>query len=156
MTQPNDLIANPDALALELRAITGDAAIRELHGALGLAAGGVADAPVFLADLLDRARLASVCVAADIALPHARTSAVRRMVLAVGRSAHDIAFDVEHPGVRLVFLIGTPKDAAADYLKLVAALSRMLKNPGVRRELLTATSESDFLAALGRGAGIKR
>ena len=156
VTPPNDLIANPDALALDLRAASGAEAIRALHAHLGLAAGAITDGPRFLADLLERAELASVCIADDIALPHARTAAVGRMVLAVGRAAQDIAFDAEHPRVRLVFLIGTPKNAAAEYLKLVAALSRLLKNAAVRQGLLTAGTESEFRALLARGAEAKR
>lgn len=156
MTQPNDLIANPDALALELRAATGGEAIRALHARLGSAAGAVTDQPQFLAELLERANLASVCIARDIALPHARTAAVSRMVLAVGRAPLGVAFDAEHPGVRLVFLIGTPKEAAADYLKLVAALSRLLKNSAVREGLLNATTEVEFLRWLGGATEAKR
>ena len=87
---------------------------------------------------------------------HARLGAVGRMVLAVGRSTQDVAFDPEHPGVRLVFLIGTPRAAVADYLKLVAGLARLLKKPGVRAGLLAAKTEAEFLARLARGAESKR
>ena len=156
VTPPTDLIANPDVLALGLRANSGEEAIRELHARLGSVGGAVTDAPRFLADLLERAGIASVCIAADIALPHARTVAVGRTVLAVGRAAQDVAFDPEHPGVRLVFLIGTPKAAVAEYLKLVAGLSRLLKKPGVRQGLLGAKTEAEFLALLARGGESKR
>lgn len=156
MTQPNELISNPDSVVLDLGAKTGEEAIRELHRRLGSASGAITDGPKFLDDLIERASVASVCIAGDIALPHARTTAVGRLVLAVGRSAHDIAFDAEHPGVRLVFLIGTPKDAVTDYLKLVAALSRLLKDPAVRRGLLAAKSEVEFLALLAQRAEPKR
>lgn len=156
VTQPNDLIANPDALALDLWATSGEAAIAELHGHLGSGAGAIKDQPRFLADLLERMRLASVCIAEEIAMPHARTAAVDRMVLAVGRCVQPVAFDADHPRVRLVFLIGTPKEAAADYLKLVAGLSRRLKSAATRKALLAAPSEGEFLAILARGAEVKR
>ncbi|MCX6951661.1 MAG: PTS sugar transporter subunit IIA [Verrucomicrobia bacterium] len=156
VTQPTDLIANPDTVILELRAKTGEEAIRELHDALGSAAGGVSDEPALLAELLARAALASVCIAPEVALPHARTAAVGRLVLAVGRSASGIAFDAEHPAVRLVFLIGTPKDAVTDYLKLVAALSRLLRAPVVRRGLITAKTEWEFLTLLRETMNQKR
>jgi mannitol/fructose-specific phosphotransferase system IIA component (Ntr-type) len=55
-----------------------------------------------------------------------------------------------------VFLIGTPKAAVADYLKLVAGLSRLLKKPGVRPGLLAAKTAAEFLALLARGAESKR
>lgn len=156
VTPPTDLIAHPDALALDLRATSGEEAIRALHARLGTAAGAVTDAPQFLADLLERAGIASVCIAADIALPHARTAAVNRLVLGVGRATQDVAFDAEHPRVRLVFLIGTPKEAVGEYLKLVAGLSRLLKKAAVRQGLLAAKTEGEFLALLARGAEEKR
>lgn len=156
VTQPTDLISNPDAVILNLAAKSGGEAIRELHGLVGLASGAVSDPPQFLADLIERAGVASVCIAGDIALPHARTAAVSRMVLAVGRSEHGIVFDAEHPEVRLVFLIGTPKDAVTDYLKLVAALSRMLKDAALRQGLMTAKTEMDFLKLLTRAGSAKR
>ena len=156
MNPPTELIANPDAVVLDLRAASGEEAIRVLHGRLGAAGGAVTDAPRFLDDLLDRARVASVCIGDELALPHARTEAVGRMVLAVGRAAGDIAFDAEHPGIRLVFLIGTPKAAVRDYLQVVAALSRLLKDPATRAALLTTPTEQEFRELLARGAKLKR
>ena len=151
---------------LDLSAASGEEAIKALHAKLGAAGGAVTNAPRFLADLLERAQVASVCIADDVALPHARTASVERMVLAVGRATTDIAFDAEHPHVRLVFLIGTPKAAVTDYLKVVAALSRLLKNPATRAALLTAPTEKEFRALLqpaaspgaagARGANAKR
>jgi mannitol/fructose-specific phosphotransferase system IIA component (Ntr-type) len=154
--EPNELIANPDSIVLGLQAATGEEAIRALQGELGAAAGGVADEATFLTDLLDRARLASVCIAPEVAMPHARTAAVSRMVLAVGRTVQGCAFDAEHPGVRLIFLIGTPRESAAEYLKMVAALSRMLRVATVREGLLAAKNEAEFLAWLARGVKTKR
>jgi len=83
---------------------------------------------------------------------HARTAAVDRLVLAIGRAPGPLAFDAEHPAVRLVFFIGVPRQAVTEYLKLVAALSRLLKNEPVRAALLAAATEADFRAVLARGA----
>ncbi len=147
---PTELIAQPDAVTLDLPAGTGDAAIRFLHGKLsGVPA--VKQAEVFFKDLIERASVSSVCIASDIALPHARTAAVDRLVLAVGRSTGPVAFDPEHPEIRLVFLIGTPKQAVTDYLQLVAAISRLLKNEKVRTALLKASTGEEFRAVLARG-----
>lgn len=152
MNSPLDLLSQPDAVLLDLRAASGDEAIRALHGRLGAAGGAVVDGPQFLQDLLERARMASVCIAEDVALPHARTAAIGRMVLAVGRAAAGIAFDEQHPRVRLVFLVGTPKEAAADYLQVVARLSRLLRNAATPAALLAAPTENEFRALLARGA----
>jgi fructose PTS system EIIA component len=110
---PIALIAQPDAVTLDLPTDSGEAAIRFLHARLAVLP-AVKNSDIFLSDLLERAAMASVCIASDVALPHARTVAVARTVLAVGRSMGPIAFDGEHPAVRLVFLIGTPKEGCRE------------------------------------------
>lgn len=152
MNSPLDLIAQPDALVLDLRAANGVEAVRALHARLGTAAGAVADPTRLLVEVGERMNVASVCIAEDIALPHARTTAVSRTVLAIGRALGEVAFDAEHPRVKLVFLIGTPKEAVTEYLKFVAALSRWLKSPPTRAALLAAPGEQEFRALLVRAA----
>jgi mannitol/fructose-specific phosphotransferase system IIA component (Ntr-type) len=151
LNSPTEIIAAPDVVALDLIATSGDDAIRALHQRLRAATPDVKDAAQFLQDLLERAAVASVCISDEVALPHARTAAVKRIVLAVARTATPVAFDPEHPGVRLVFLIGTPKAAVAEYLQTVAALSRLLKSLGTKGALLAAANEIDFRAILARG-----
>lgn len=149
MHSPTELIAQPDAVTLDLPAGSGEAAIRFLHARL-TSLPAVKKPEIFLADLLERASVDSVCIASDIALPHARTTAVERIVLAVGRSVGPIAFDAQHPKVQLVFLVGTPKQAVAEYLQLVAGISRLLKNEKVKSGLLKASTEEEFRAVLAR------
>ena len=134
----------------DLRVNSGEEAIRALHQRLRASTPEVRDAEQFMHDLLERAALSSVCIADDVALPHARTTAVGRIMLAVARMAGPVAFDAEHPRVRLVFLIGTPKAAVSEYLQTVAALSRMLKNVTTRAALLGAPTEAEFRAVLAR------
>ena len=150
---PNDLIAKPDVVLFDLNASSRAAALRALHTPLALVP-GVNDAARFLRDLQERARVASICIAADVALPHARTTAVDRIVLGVARlAAPGVAFDAEHPQVRLMFMVGTPKPQVEGYLKLVSAISRLLRTEEVRAGLLAAATETEFRALLARGAG---
>jgi len=148
---PNDLIAQPDVVLIDVPADSRPSVLRALHAALS-AVPGVNDPARFLKDLQERARVASVCIAADVALPHARTVAVDRLVLGVARLAEPgVGFDAEHPAVRLVFMIGTPKLQVEGYLKLVSALSRLLRKEGVRAALMAAKTEAEFRAVLGSG-----
>ncbi len=152
MEAPTELIAKPDVVLLDLTANSREAALRGLHREMARLP-AVKDAERFLIDLLERTMLASVCIAAEVALPHARTTAVERIVLGVARlSAPGVGFDGEHPGVRLMFMIGTPRQQVEEYLRVVAALSRMLRTEGAREGLLAAKSEAEFRALLARGA----
>jgi mannitol/fructose-specific phosphotransferase system IIA component (Ntr-type) len=148
---PTQLLAQPDALILDLAVNSREAAICGLHARLALTP-AVKDAPQFLHGLLERAMLAPVCIAPDVALPHARTDAVERVVLGVARvTAPGVGFDAEHPHVRLVFMVGTPKQQVQEYLLAVAAITRLLKTEGVRAGLLVAPTEAEFVALLARG-----
>ena len=152
MDLPSQLLAKPDALILDLVANSREAALCTLHAQLA-SSPAVKDAPQLLHGLLERAMLAPVCIASDVALPHARTTAVDRMVLGVARIAPPgVGFDAEHPAVRLVFMVGIPKAQVEEYLLSVAAITRLLKTEGVRAGLLAAKNETEFRALLVRGA----
>jgi mannitol/fructose-specific phosphotransferase system IIA component (Ntr-type) len=148
---PSQLLAQPDALVLDLVANSREAAICGLHALLAKSP-AVKDAPQLLHGLLERAMLAPVCIAPDVALPHARTDAVERVVIGVARlAAPGVGFDADHPQVRLIFMVGTPKQQVEEYLLAVAAITRLLKMEGVRAGLLAARTEAEFSALLARG-----
>ena len=150
MDLPSQLLARPDALLLDLKATSREAAISVLHAQLAKAP-AVKDASLLLRDLLERAMLAPVCVAADVALPHARTDAVAQVVMGVARvAAPGVGFDAEHPAVRLIFMVGTPKQQVEEYLLAVAAITRLLKTDGVRDGLMAAKTTAEFSALLAR------
>lgn len=149
---PTELIARPDVVMLDLVANSRESALRSLHAVLARDP-AVNDGDRLLRDMLERVMVAPVCIAIDVALPHARTTAVDRIVLGVARlKAPGVGFDGEHPNVRLMFMVGTPRQQVEQYLRLVAALSRLLRMPGQRDALLAAPTESEFRALLARGS----
>lgn len=143
-------------MLLDLQAASAEAAVRGMHERLALIPNAVVDGPRFLADVLARMRLAPVCIGDDVALPHARSDAVTRLVIAVARLAQPVAFDAQHPRIQLVILIGTPKAEVSRYLQVVAALSRRLKQAGTRSGLYTARDEAEFRTLLSGGAAARR
>ncbi len=147
-----DLLAQPDVVMLDLRADSRETALRTLHARLARR-GVVKNADQLLYDLLERVFLAPVCIATDVALPHARTDAVDRMVLGVARVLDQgVAFDAEHHFIKLIFMVGVPKQQVDEYLQMMAAISRVLRNESVKAGLLTAATEEEFCALLARGA----
>ena len=139
---------------LDVTVTSREAALRAVHARLSEDR-AVTDAGRFLQDILERVMVASVCIAPDVALPHARTAAVDRIVLGVARlTAPGVGFDGEHPNIRLMFLIGTPRQQVEEYLRLVAAISRLLRKPGAKAALLASPNETEFRAQLISGAGV--
>jgi len=108
----------------------------------------IADYSRFYSALLARERLDTTCLGNAIALPHARTEHVKRIVMAVGRSNVGIAYENTPEPVRLVFVLGTPQSDPGGYLKLLGVLCRIFKSAPNREALLAAQTPEDFIARL--------
>jgi len=123
-----------DAMALLVRSLADQGAIRE-PGAMGR--------------LLTETRLRDVVIVGDrVALPHLRTDAVDRVVVAIGVAsrpldAHELGLDLAPD---IVVLILAPPEAATLYLQTVAALARLFRNEGVVERLGRARSPDEILA----------
>ena len=113
-------------------------AIREL-AQLMRGAQEVVDFERFLEDVFERERLGTTGIGDGIAIPHARTSAVGQLVIALGRSARGVEFEsLDGKKVKLLFLMGTPEGSVSHYLKILAQLTRILKEGAFREKLLKA------------------
>jgi mannitol/fructose-specific phosphotransferase system IIA component (Ntr-type) len=102
----------------------------------------------FYEELLIRDRLDTTCLGNGVALPHARTEHVAKIVLAAGRCDAGLPFDDQGEIVRLIFVLGTPKSKPGDYLGIVSALCKILRAAPDREALLTAPTPEAFIAAL--------
>ncbi len=140
-------LLQPARIALQLRGTDRPAVLEELAQ---LVAGhpDITDFAGFHAALLARDQLDTTCLGNGIALPHARTSHVKRIVLAVGRRDQGLPFDASGEIVRLWFMLCTPKSQPGDYLAVVSTLCKLLRAPADRAALLDAPTPEAFLAAL--------
>lgn len=108
----------------------------------------VANYAGFYNELLARDRLDTTCLGNEVALPHARTEHVKRIVLAVGRSDAGVLFENSNQHVKLMFVLGTPKNNPTDYLILVGSLCRLIKDAPNRDALLAAATPEAFIATV--------
>lgn len=111
----------------------------------------VSSPDALLNDVLAREELVTTGVGYGVAFPHAKSDAVKGVVFAFGRTTADIDFGALDGGpVRLVFLIGAPKESEPSrvYLNLMARLSFLMKDEGNRRALLSAGSTAEVMALL--------
>lgn len=108
----------------------------------------VANFGTFYDELLARDRLDTTCLGNAVALPHARTEHVKKIVMAVGRSDAGIPFDDKGEIVKLIFVLGTPKSKPGDYLAVVSALCKLLRDANDRAAFLAAPTPEAFIAAI--------
>lgn len=108
----------------------------------------VTDWNAFYQGLLSRQPCLAGAGGTDICIPHARTDGVSGMVMSAGRSeAGIIVPDAEWP-VRFIFVIGVPVALAADYLRIIGALTRIFKAAQNRDRLRQARQPAEFLELL--------
>lgn len=109
----------------------------------------VKDRDLLLQDVVDRESLVTTGVGYGVAFPHAKTRAVKGIVIAFGRSPKGLEFDaMDHKPVHLFFLIAAPEDAIGAHLNVMARLSYLMKSEKNRQKLLDASSPGDVLALM--------
>ena len=140
-------LLDPTRITLHLQSTKRTAALNEIARLLD-GHPQVTNFAGFYEELLARDRLDTTCLGNGVALPHARTEHVREIVLAVGRSDAGIVFDQAGELVRLFFVLGTPKSKPGDYLAVVSALCRLLRDAATRAALLAAPTPEDFIAVI--------
>lgn len=140
-------LLSPARIVLRVSSTKRTAALNEVAKLL-MGHPDVANYEGFYDELLARDRLDTTCLGNAIALPHARTEHVKQIVLAVGRSETGIPFDANGEIVKLFFVLGTPKSKPGDYLAVVSALCKLLRDPADRASFLAADTPESFIAAL--------
>lgn len=140
-------LLEPSRIMLDVRATKRTVA---LHDVAKLLEGhpDVGNFTAFYDELLARDRLDTTCLGNGVALPHARTEHVKKIVLAVGRAETGIPFDANGDIVRLFFILGTPKTKPGDYLAVVSTLCKILKDPADRASFLNAPTPEAFIGAI--------
>ncbi len=113
--------------------------------------GMVADKAALVDALWEREQLGSTGIGDGIAIPHARTDAVRSIIILFGRSESGVEFAaMDAKPVHLFFMIASPPSAAGEYLKVLAHLAGMLKQKEFRDELLRAECCEDVVRLISK------
>lgn len=140
-------LLDPARITLSVQATKRTVAINEVAKLLE-SHPDVANFQGFYNELLARERLDTTCLGNEIALPHARTEHVKKIVLAVGRSTDGVLFENSNQTVKLMFVLGTPKNNPTDYLILVGALCRLIKDAASRDALMAAATPDAFITTV--------
>ncbi len=109
---------------------------------------GITNFGGFVDAVFDRQRLNPPVLGNGIAIPHARTVLARDIVCVAARCAGPVPFGPEAEPVRLIFLLGIPPHRINEYLELMAALVKRLRDPEVLHGLLTAQTPEEFAGFL--------
>ena len=116
-----------------------------------VAAGILAGAEDALARLREREQLKSTGIGGGIAIPHAKTAAVSRTWIALGRSRDGVPFDAEdgQPATVVFLILGAP-DSSAEHVRVLSRIARLVRNAGFRSACAGAADAAALLEAVGQ------
>lgn len=102
------------------------------------------DRDILLEGFKKREELCSTGVGHGVALPHAATAAIDRIVVVVVRLNPGLKWQSrDELPVNLIVALVSPPSLYATYLQVLAALARVLRLPAVREAMLSAPTASD-------------
>ena len=141
-------LLNVQAVTTRLRAHSKREAIAELVELLE-AAHGIDTHGEILDRVLRREAMMSTGIGNGVAIPHGKARLVDRLLAACGVAPEGIDFEsVDGEPATLFILLVAPETGGALHVKVLANISRLLKEETVRQTLREAAGPDAFLAAL--------
>ena len=99
--------------------------------------------------LMERERLGSTGIGGGIGIPHGKIKDLEMLVLGFGLSRKGIDFEsIDGQPTHIFFVLITPEDSTGLHLKLLAQISRILKNTAFKEKLLKAADKDEIIAII--------
>ena len=112
-------------------------------------AGKLADRTEYKNAILKREGQSTTGIGDGIAIPHAKTKAVKQAAIAFGRSTGGVNYEsLDGQPAHLFFMIAATEGANNTHLEALARLSTILMKEEARKKLLEATSETEVLTII--------
>ncbi len=103
------------------------------------------DKDAVLGVLRERENLGTTGIGDGIAIPHGKLENLDRIVLVVGRSPAGVDFEaLDFKLCHIFFLVLAPEQVAGMHLRILAQISRLLKEPSFRESFLSAADADEL------------
>ena len=104
---------------------------------------------LFLEKIMEREEIGTTGIGKGIAVPHARCEELKDIVMALAVVKVPIDFNTpDEDKVKVILLVGAPKDKNNEYLDLLASISKSFRNKEFRDSVTTVSNEVELLEVL--------
>lgn len=101
--------------------------------------------------LMNRESLGSTAIGQGIAIPHAKSDCVSKLLAAFGLSKKGVDFDsLDGELAYIFFLLIAPQDSAGPHLKALARISRLLKDKYFRDTLRSCADDKAVIKIISQ------
>ena len=143
------LLLNEDVISTDVSGSTKNEVIAELLDIL-VSAGKVTDRETALQDLLLREEKMSTGMQFGVAIPHAKTTAVKELVACIGISRSGVDFDsLDGKPSRIFIMTLSSVERTGPHVQFLAEISKVLKSAASREAMLAASSAADIMKLMG-------
>lgn len=137
-----------DTIILDLNSSSKSDVLKELITQLDQA-GKLTDKEKFKTDILAREAQSTTGIGDGIAIPHAKSVAVKSPAIAFGRSTAGVDYEsLDGQPAHLFFMIAASDGANNDHLEALSRLATFLMDSNFREKILLATSKEAILKAV--------
>jgi Kef-type K+ transport system membrane component KefB/mannitol/fructose-specific phosphotransferase system IIA component (Ntr-type) len=147
----------PECTSIDLKGRTKTEIITELVDLLA-SRNKLPDRDIVLFDVLEREKTMSTGMAHGIALPHAKTTGVDEMVVAVGIKKEGIDFEsTDGEKSRLFIMVASPKKITGPHLQFLAAIGSILEDTATCEAVINSATPEEaarILRTNKTGSGI--
>ena len=144
----SDLLTT-ERVRLPLTGLDKEAVLRELVDLTVDSLGLASEREAVYRAVVERENVLSTGIGDGVALPHARYGGLNELVIAAGVSREPLDFGaLDGRPVRLFFLILGPDSATAAHVRVLARVSRLMRDVSLHERLASAESAERFLHTL--------
>ena len=138
------MFLKPGTIIEDLKAATKEAVLEELASVLPLTGRNEARDEIIKV-LMAREKLGSTGIGDGIAIPHGKFRHLDDLMISFGRSKKGVDFNAtDGKPVHLFFLLMAPENSASQHLKVLARISRLLKDEALRKKLMAAEFSTEL------------
>lgn len=139
-----------ELISLNLKAKNKDEALKELSALIGKSE-KIEKKDVIYKALLERENLGSTGIGKGVAIPHAKTDAAESLTIAFGISKEGVDFkSLDQEKVKIFFVFASPFKDSQIYLKVLARISRLIRDENFREKLLNCENAKEILECIDK------
>ena len=139
-----------ELILLNLKAKNKDEALKELSALIGKS-DKIEKKDVIYKALLERENLGSTGIGKGVAIPHAKTDAAQSLTIAFGISREGVDFkSLDQEKVKIFFVFASPFKDSQIYLKVLARISRLIRDENFREKLLNCENTEEVLECIDK------
>lgn len=140
-----------DLISLKLKSKNKDDVLMELADLIAVSPEVHNEENVIYKALIEREKLGSTGIGKGVAIPHAKTDAADRLTIAFGISKDKIDFkSLDNESVNIFFVFASPMKDSQVYLKVLARISRLIREEEFRNELLACKTPAEVIECINK------